>query len=142
MDGKKRAGLDVAADLLSDLDKDHRERVLAGIAALDPAMARKLREAMCVFEDLIHVDPREIQVLVRELPPGLLAMAMRKVSAALKAHIFSGLSERAAEILREDIDALGPQRVSDVQAAQVQVMELAQKLESQGKILIKPQSKS
>lgn len=134
---KKRGGLEAAAELLNGLDRDHRERLLAAIAARDPEMARKLRESMCVFEDLIRVDPKELQLLVREIPPGVLPLAMRQVSTELRDQIFSAMSSRAAQALREDIDALGPRRVAEVRDAQTRIMEIARRLEGEGRLLLR-----
>jgi flagellar motor switch protein FliG len=134
---KSRGGIEAAAELLGGLDPASRTKLLANLARLDPTVAAKIEAQLFTFEDLVHVIDREMQVLVREVPPNRLLLALRKASDALKSRVFGAMSPRAAELLRQDLAAQKPQKLSDVQAAQAEVLAIARKLEGQGKILLK-----
>lgn len=121
-------GLQAAAELLNGLDKEAREKLLANIAKENPEMAKKLLDRMFTFEDLAKVSGRQMQALLREIPGPRLALAMRAASESLKAFIFSNLSKRAADILQEEITSMGPQKKSEVENAQREILEQAKKM--------------
>ena len=129
-------GVKAAADILSHLDSGSRERILADILRRDPDLGRKLQQQMTIFDDLAHLPPREMQELLRDIPKYKLALAMRKCGEEIKAAIFAALSPRAADALREDIEGMGKRRLSEVEAAQAEIVEVAKRLESEGRILV------
>lgn len=131
-------GIKAAADMVKNLDAPTRERILAGVAAKDPRIAEELRKNMFLFEDLLVLPDREMQVFLREVPLPKLATALRTASDELKAAVFRGLSSRAQQMLRDEMEALGKRRRSEVEAAQAEIIAIARRLEGEGKILLQP----
>jgi len=91
---------------------------------------------MFTFEDLVLVDPAGMQAILKEIPQNELVLTLKTATDAVREHIFSNMSERAADMVRDDLDALGPVRVADVDIAQQKVVKVARKLEEEGKIII------
>ena len=91
---------------------------------------------MFTFTDMIKIDDRGIQMILREVPNDRLLLALKSAPEELREKIYGCMSERAAEILREDLTALGPQKVSDVESAQREVVAIVKRLEEEGKIVI------
>ncbi|MBL7715139.1 MAG: hypothetical protein JNL01_06690 [Bdellovibrionales bacterium] len=119
-DGLK-TGKESVVDMLKVMDPGEREKLLGNLAQKDPILAEELSRRMESIEDLLKVEGLILQKFLREVPAQQLALAMRKVSDELKAHLFSQLSERARKTLQEEIDQLGPQKVSSIQQAQVDI---------------------
>jgi flagellar motor switch protein FliG len=119
------------AGLLKDLPAEACEQILS---SLDDETAGKVRQAMFTFEDLLLVDKRSMQTLLRELPGDQLCIALRTASESVRAHFFGCMSSRAAETLREDLDIMAPKRLSEVEAAQREVVEVALRLGQTGQI--------
>ncbi|MBI2605351.1 MAG: hypothetical protein HYW49_04650 [Deltaproteobacteria bacterium] len=129
-------GIKAAADMVKNLDGPTRERILAGVAAKDPRVAEEIRKNMFVFEDLLVLPDREMQVFLREIPHAMLATALRTASEEFKAAVFRGFSARARQMLREEMEAQGRRRRSEVEAAQAEIIAIARRLEGEGKILL------
>jgi flagellar motor switch protein FliG len=91
---------------------------------------------MFVFEDLLTVDDRSIRTILKEVNNDELTLSLKGASTAMQEKIFSNLSERAASMIREDLEAMGPTRVADVEKAQQAILRAAKKLEAEGKIVI------
>lgn len=132
--GKKIDGLAVAAEMLNGLDPDHRAKLIASVAAKDPQVALKLQQRMFEFKDLAVYDGPGTQIILRQTPPAKLILALRNATPQLQDHFLKNLSSRAAQSLREDISRQGPQRLAAVQQAQQEMIDLARKLEAEGKI--------
>jgi flagellar motor switch protein FliG len=131
-DGKAEFdGVAYVAVLLNDLPAEASEQVLA---SLDEETATKVRQKMFTFEDLLRLDKRSMQTLLRELPGDQLCVALRTASETVRTHFFSCMSGRAAETLREDLELMAPKRLSEVEAAQREVVEVAQRLGQTGQI--------
>jgi flagellar motor switch protein FliG len=128
------AGLKGAADVLNQLDAMSGKTILESIEKDDPKMALGIRNLMFTFEDLLGVPEAAIRELLGQLEKKTLALALRGASEELKNMIFKAMSSRAVEMLKEDIDVLGVVRARDVNAAQRTIVEVARKLESEGKI--------
>ncbi len=124
-------GVDYVAKLLNDLPAEASEQILA---SLDEETARKVRQAMFTFEDLLRVDKRSMQTLLRDLPGDQLCIALRTASETVRAHFFSCMSSRAAETLKEDLELMPPKRLSEVEAAQREVVEAALRLGQTGQM--------
>ncbi|HHN64685.1 MAG TPA: flagellar motor switch protein FliG [Nitrospirae bacterium] len=134
--GKKIEGIKAIADILNNSPKEVEQAILEMIEQQDPNMAESIRSLMFVFEDLINVDDRGIQTLLKEVSTTDLALALKTAPEELKQKIFRNMSQRAAEILKEEMETTGPVRVSDVEAAQQNIIKVARKLEEEGKIII------
>ena len=130
------AGLKGAADLLNQLDAAGGKAILELIEKDDPKMALGIRNLMFTFEDLLGVPEAAIRELLGQLEKKTLALALRGASEELKTMIFKSMSSRAVEMLKEDIDVLGVVRARDVNAAQRSIVDVARKLESEGKLLL------
>jgi len=129
-------GVESVAEMLNTMDKTTETRILASIEESNPDMAEQIRELMFTFEDLVQVDPDGMQAILKEMPQNELVLALKTASDTVKEHIYDNLSERNSDLIRNDLDALGPVRVADVDAAQQKIVKIARKLEDNGKIII------
>lgn len=134
--GEKVGGTKFVAEVLNLIDKTSEEYIFEKMEEEDPDLAGSIKDLMLVFEDLIGVDDRGIQTILKEVNNEQLLLALKTVSDELKEKIFRNMSERAAEMLKEDMEAIGPVKLSDVEAAQHEIVNVARKLEEQGKIAI------
>ena len=132
----KVGGVESVAEMLNTMDKSTESRILATIEESNPDLAEQIRGLMFTFEDLVLVDPNGMQTILKEVPQNDLVLALKTASDAVKEHIFSNMSERASDMVRDDLDALGPVRVADVDIAQQKLVKVARKLEEEGKIII------
>lgn len=130
-------GIDAAAKILNRMSNSRAQRVLQVIGELDPGVAQTLNDKMFVFEDLLAVDDRNFQVLLRAIDQKLLVAALKGASAALQNKVMRNMSQRAAEMLREEGEAQGPMRLSDVEAARKEILTAAIALERDGKIILR-----
>lgn len=132
MTEKKRKSPEVgpgaAAEMLNGLDEKTRDRILREVAARDPKTAEAIQKRMFVFEDLIKLESAVIQQLLRDIPQGKWALALRKASDELKLMLSKNQSARAALELKDAIEAIGPRRISDVEAVQAEIIERAKAL--------------
>jgi len=130
-------GIDAVADLLNRMETS--KAILENIEQKDANLALSIRNVMFTFDDLMSVPEAGIREIVGQCDKKTLATALKKATTELKNHIFSVMSSRAADMMKEDMDALGPVRARDVAQAQQEVVALARKLESDGKISLKNQ---
>ena len=130
------AGFKGAADLLNQLDPNASKSILENIEKEDPKMALGIRNLMFTFEDLLGVPETGIRELLGQLDKKTLAMALRGASEELKNLIFKSMSSRAVDMLKEDMEVLGPVRTKDVNQAQHEIVEVARKLEAEGKLVL------
>jgi flagellar motor switch protein FliG len=129
-----------AAELLNSLDPENQKRLLADLQAKDPEMARAIEQEMYTFEDILRIDDRGTQLLIREFSGTRLALALRNASDQTKERIFTNLSKKASELLKDELGNLGPQKLSDVQAAQNEIVRRMRELEGAGQLSRKPKS--
>jgi flagellar motor switch protein FliG len=130
-------GIKVAANILNRFDATRAQHVLDSIKDVDQDLAQRIKDNMFVFQDLMAVDDRNFQLLLREVDQNLLVPALKGADENLRDKVFRNLSQRAAESLREEIDAKGPMRMSEVEAAQKEILAAAQRLEQEGKIILR-----
>jgi len=130
------AGFKGAADLLNQLEPNTSKGILENIEKDDPKMALAIRNLMFTFEDLIGVPEAGIRELLGQLDKKTLALALRGASEELKNLIFKSMSSRAVDMLKEDMEVLGPVRSKDVSQAQREIVEAARKLEAEGKLVL------
>lgn len=114
----KMGGLKAAADIMNYLDTNVEGQLMDAIREHDEEMAQQIQDLMFVFENLIDVDDRAIQTILREVQQDALMKALKGADADLKEKILKNMSKRAAELLNDDLEAMGPVRVSEVEAAQ------------------------
>ncbi|MGB0037714.1 MAG: flagellar motor switch protein FliG, partial [Terriglobales bacterium] len=130
------AGFKGAADMLNQLEPNTGKGILESIEQDDPKMALGIRNLMFTFEDLLAVPEAGIRELLGQLDKKTLALALRAASEELKNLIFKSMSSRAVEMLKEDMEVLGPVRSKDVNQAQREIVESARKLEAEGKLVL------
>ena len=134
--GKQVGGVRPIAEILNFVDNATEARVMDGLTELEPELSERIRQLMFTFEDLGKIDNQSMQVLIREVEKDKWVMSMRTASPNLKKKIFGNMSERAGALLKEEIESMGPVRLRDVEAAQREVIDLARRLESEGKVVL------
>ncbi|ROR34930.1 flagellar motor switch protein FliG [Inmirania thermothiophila] len=134
--GSALGGLRRAADLVNLLDAETEGAVMEALKESDADLAQQIEEQMFVFENLMDVDDRGIQMLLREINTETLVVALKGADEALQEKIFRNMSKRAAEMLRDDLEVRGPVRVSEVEAAQKEILAVARRLAEEGQIML------
>jgi len=134
LEGQRLGGVAAVAEILNNADRALETQVLEGIEEQRESLAEDIRRLMFVFEDLLGVDDRGIMAILKEVSTDDLKLALKTASEELKEKIFKNMSTRAVEMLKEDMEIMGPTRVKDVEAAQQAVIKIAKRLEQEGKI--------
>jgi flagellar motor switch protein FliG len=134
---KSYSGFKAVADLMNRLNAEESKRILEVIEEGQPELALGIRNLMFTFEDLVTVPPATIREIVSGVDKKQLAMALRGANEELRAAIFKAMSARAVEMLKEDMEVLGPVRSREVAQAQQEILNLARRLESEGKVILK-----
>ncbi|MBW1980198.1 MAG: flagellar motor switch protein FliG [Deltaproteobacteria bacterium] len=129
-------GVQITAEIMNQLDQETESQIMGRIEEEGQELADEIRQLMFVFEDLVNVDDRGIRVLLKEISNDDLILALKTASETLKEKIFANLSERAAQMLREDMEVMGPAKLSDVERAQQTIITVARRLEEEGKIIV------
>jgi flagellar motor switch protein FliG len=129
-------GIDRLAEILNQTDEISTELVLNEIEEADAEIAAKIKQKMFVFEDLVLVDDRGFQKLLRKVETAELAIALKAASEDVKEKVFRNMSERAGEMLREEMEDLGPVRMKEVADAQQNITNIIQEMETKGEIII------
>jgi flagellar motor switch protein FliG len=130
-------GVDVAAKILNRLGNERADQILNTIRTVDPDLAEQLNERMFVFEDLFEVDDRSFQMLLRTIDQRLLVVALKGTPNRFQDKVLRNMSQRAAQMLREEIEARGPARQTDIDEARKQILAGALALERDGKIMLR-----
>lgn len=133
---EKAGGVDTVAEMLNLADRSTEKAIMEGLEAEDPDLVEQIRRLMFVFEDIMMVNDKGIQSMLKEVENDDLALALKTASQDLKDKIFKNMSERAAQLIKEDMEYMGPVRVSDVEAAQQKVVDIVRRLEESGEIII------
>ena len=136
MEGQRLGGVEVVAEILNNADRSLEASIMEGIEEQREELADEIRRLMFVFEDLNLLDDRSTQKVLKEVETKDLAVAMKAASDDVKHKIFSNVSERVATMIREEIEFLGPMRLSEVEAAQQRIVESVRRLENDGEIVI------
>jgi flagellar motor switch protein FliG len=129
-------GPKAAADILNFVERNNEERILSEIEEMYPEIADQIRNLMFTFEDIIRIDDKGIQQILKEVPRDQLVLALKTASPELTDSLFKNMSSRAAEMIKEDLDVMGPVRVKDVEKAQQGIVDTVRRLESEGKVVI------
>lgn len=134
--GRKIGGIRTVAEILNQMDRSSEDVILKNIEERDQILADEIRKLMFTFDDLVHIDDKGIQMVLKEITTDDLALSLKMASEELKSKIFKNMSQRAVQILKEEMEAKGAVRVSDVEKAQMNVVRVARRLEEEGKIVI------
>jgi flagellar motor switch protein FliG len=132
----KVGGVESVAEMLNLADRATERSIMEGLEQQDPELVEQIRRLMFVFEDILLVNDKGIQAVLKEIDNDELALALKTASDELKNKIFSNMSERAATLIREDMDYMGPVRLKDVEAAQQKIVDVVRRLEDAGEIII------
>jgi flagellar motor switch protein FliG len=133
---QKAGGVEAVAEMLNLADRATEKGILEALEADDPELVEQIRRLMFVFEDILLVNDKGIQALLKEIDHEELALALKTASDEMKEKIFSNMSERAAQLVREDMEYMGPVRLSDVEATQQRIVDVVRRLEDAGEIIV------
>ena len=136
----KRDSHEMMADIFNSFDRQTEARFIGALEERNREAAERIRALMFVFEDLAKLDPGGIQTLLRAVEKDSLALALKGSSESLRELFFSNMSERAAKIMREDMESMGPVRLKDVDQAQMAMVQVAKDLAAKGEIMLVGQS--
>ena len=129
-------GTSTVAEILNLCDRQTERSIMEGMESDHPDLAEEVRRLMFVFEDILLVDDKGIQSVLKEVDNDELCLALKTGSEQLQAKIFTNMSARAAEVIKEDMEFMGPVRLSDVEAAQQRIVDIVRRLEDSGDIVI------
>ena len=132
----KMGGLKAAADIMNYLDTNVEGQLMDSIREHDEEMSQQIQDLMFVFENLMDVEDRGIQAILREVQQDVLMKAIKGTDEALKEKILSNMSKRAAELLADDLEAMGPVRISEVETTQKEILSTARRLADSGEIML------
>lgn len=132
----KRDSHEMMADIFNNFDRQTEARFIAALEERNREAAERIRALMFVFEDLSKLDPGGVQTLLRAVEKDQLGLALKGASDALRELFFSNMSERAAKIMREDMESMGPVRLKDVDQAQMAMVQVAKDLAAKGEIML------
>jgi len=133
---EKTGGVETVAEILNLVDRATEKAIMEQLETQDPELVESIRRLMFVFEDIMLVDDKGIQSVLKEVDNQDLSLALKTASEELKAKIFSNMSERAAALIREEMEYMGPVRLSDVEAAQQKIVDVVRRLDDAGEIVI------
>ena len=133
---EKAGGIDAVAEILNLADRSTEKGIMEGLEAEDPDLVEQIRRLMFVFEDILLVNDKGIQAVMKEVDNEELALALKTASEELRQKIFKNMSERAAQLIQEDMQYMGPVRISDVEGAQQKIVDVVRRLEDAGEIII------
>lgn len=136
--GKKslQGGVGAAAEILNYLGGTLESQVMENVRNFDPELAQKIEDKMFVFENMLDVDDRGIQLVLREVQSESLIVALKGASEELREKIFKNMSQRASEMMREDLEAKGPVKLSEVEANQKEILKIVRRLADEGQIVL------
>jgi flagellar motor switch protein FliG len=131
---KPMGGIRTAAEILNFLSGENETSVMANLRTYDEGMAQKIMDEMFVFDNILEIDDRGIQVILREVQSESLIVALKGTSEEMRDKIFKNMSQRAAEMMREDLESKGPVRLSEVEAQQKEILQVVRRLADEGQI--------
>ncbi len=133
---EKAGGVPTVAEVLNLADRATEKAILEGLEAEDPDLVEQIRRLMFVFEDIMRVNDKGIQAVLKEVDNSELALALKTASGDLQSKILKNMSERAAQLIKEDMEYMGPVRVSDVESAQQRIVDVVRRLEEAGEVIV------
>lgn len=133
---RRIGGTKVAADIMTNLDGNIESELMDALGDIDGELAETIQDLMFVFANLLDVDDRGIQLLLREVSNEGLVIALKGADEELREKIYNNMSARAADLLRDDLEATGPTKLSDVEAAQREILTIARRMADDGEIIL------
>jgi flagellar motor switch protein FliG len=132
----KVGGVEKVVDMFNHFDRSKEKQILDKLDVLKPPLAEIIRKHLFTFEDFVQLDDRGIQAIMREVSNDTLTLALKAATDELKEKVFRNISSRAAEVIKEDLEVMGPVRLSDVEKSQSEIIKIVRKMEEEGKIFI------
>jgi flagellar motor switch protein FliG len=129
-------GVDALVDILNKVDRATEKSILEALGDRDPELADKIKNMMFIFEDITHLDDRSVQQVLREVDTKELSLALKGVSEEVAEKVYRNMSKRAASMLQEEMEFMGPVRLRDVETSQQRIVNIIRQLEDQGDIII------
>ena len=129
-------GAKAAANIINNLEPSHESVIMDQIVQTDEALGSRIQDLIFVFDNLLEIDDRSMQELLRQVSSDKLLLAMKGCEEAMKEKIFKNMSQRAAEMLKDDLESKGPVRISEVEGAQKEILQTARKLAESGAIAL------
>ncbi len=133
---EKTGGVESVAEMLNLADRATEKSIMEGLEADDPELVEGIRRLMFVFEDILLVGDKGIQMVLKEVDNDVLSLSLKTASEDLKEKIFRNMSDRASKLIQEDMQFMGPVRVSDVEQAQQKIVDIVRRLEDSGELVI------
>jgi len=132
----KVGGVEKVVEVFGHLDRSREKQILDALDVLKPPLAEIIRKHLFTFEDIFNLDERSIQQIMREVSTETLTLSLKTCAEELKEKVFRNISSRAADVIKEDLEVMGPVRLSDVEKAQTEIVKVTSRLEEEGKIVI------
>lgn len=132
----KVGGVEKVVEMFGYLDRSKEKRILDSLDVMNPPLAEVIRKHLFTFEDIFKLDDRSIQSVMREVSNDTLTLAMKASTDEVKEKVFRNISSRAAEMIKEDLEVMGPVRLSDVEKAQTEIIKIVRKMEEEGKVVL------
>lgn len=129
-------GLKVAAEIMNFMSGDNEASVMEGLKSYDEEMAQKIMDQMFVFDNIMELDDKGIQVMLKEVQSEMLIVALKGTTQEMKDKIFKNMSSRAAEMMKEDLESKGPVKLSEVEAQQKAILQIVRRLADEGQIML------
>jgi flagellar motor switch protein FliG len=129
-------GAKAAANIINLLEPSQEGMIMEQIAKADQVLGARIQDLVFVFDNLLELDDRSMQELMRQVPSDRLLLALKGADEPLKEKIFKNMSQRASEMLKDDLEAKGPVRISEVEGAQKEILQIARKLAESGAIAL------
>jgi flagellar motor switch protein FliG len=127
-------GIKVAAEIMNYMSGDNEASIMEGLKSYDDDMAQKIMDEMFVFDNIMDIDDKGIQVMLREVQSETLIIALKGTTEEMREKIFKNMSSRAAEMMKEDLESKGPVKLSEVEAQQKQILQIVRRLSDEGQI--------
>ena len=135
-DDEQVSGPKSAAEILNFVDRNNEERIITEIEEMYPDLAEEIRNLMFTFEDVQKIDNKGIQTVLKEVPRDQLVLALKTASTELSDLLFGNISQRAAVMIKEDLESMGPVKLKDVEKAQQGIVDIVRRLEAEGKLAL------
>ena len=133
---KQIGGVKAAAEIMNFMSGDKEATVMNGLKEYDEDMAQKIMDEMFVFDDIIDIDDKGIQIMLREVQSETLIIALKGATESMREKVFKNMSSRAAEMLRDDLETKGPVKLSEVEVQQKQILQVIRRLADEGQIML------
>ena len=134
--GESAGGVEVVAEILNLLDRANEKKIMATLESEDPALAARIKSFLFTFEDILKLQDADLRTVLKEVDSSTLVLALKAASDELKERVFANISQRAAEMLRDEMEFMGPVRLKNVEEAQSRIIDVILRLDEAGQITV------